>query len=139
MNKHLYISQRSSVSLLNVTIIYILTETFFLFNNSITTKYNLFFLLFFCYLMVCMLFFGNKNIGMYFFKSDYKKKYSFSKFLLYNFLYTLSASTVYLEVFFFLDVLLINTFCIQCIMLSKYGKTTHSYFTNVELKQRVSI
>lgn len=133
MNKPLYISQRSTVSLLNITIIYIINEIFFLFNNPTITKYKLFFLLYFSYLIVCLLFFKNKNIGMYFFKSDYKKKYSFSKFLLYNFLYTISASTVYLKAFFFLDIFLINIFCVQCLMLLKFGKTTHSYFTNVEL------
>ena len=133
MNKPLYISQRSTVSLLNITIIYIINEIFFLFNNPTITKYKLFFLLYFSYLIVCPLFFKNKNIGMYFFKSDYKKKYSFSKFLLYNFLYTISASTVYLKAFFFLDIFLINIFCVQCLMLLKFGKTTHSYFTNVEL------
>ncbi len=134
MNKSLYISQRCSVSLLNITIIYAFTELFFLFNFDNTSRYNLFFVLYFIYLMICLLFFKNINIGMYFFKSNYKKKYSFTRLLFYNFLYTISASTIYLNVFFFLDVFLINIFCIQCLMLFKFNKTTHSYFTNVELE-----
>jgi len=127
MDKSLYISQRSSVSLLNISIIYIVNELIFLSNIGLMIdKYYSFIFLYFLYLSICLFFFQNKNIGMFFFKSEYKKKYKFSKFLFYNFLYTISASTIYLECFFFLDVFLINIFCIQCIMLLKFGKTTHS-------------
>jgi hypothetical protein len=79
--------------------------------------YNLFFLFF------------NKNIclGMILMGTRWKKRVSFHNELLYVFLYTLSFSTIFMKIWFPLDVLLINLIFLQLPTILVTGTTFHGF------------
>ena len=134
MKKSIYVSQRACVSLLNITIVYILVELLCLFLENYMSKWFVFTILYFSYLTVCMIFFDNVNLGMYFFNSQYVQHYSYVNHTIYNIFYTLSASTIYLKAFFFLDMFFLNMFLIQCMCLVLKGNTLHALISKVHVK-----
>jgi hypothetical protein len=76
-----------------------------------------------------MIFNKNRDLGMIFNRTYWEMEYSLKQKVVYNLLYTLSFSTLFVKIFFPFDLFLINILFLQLPIIYLTGTTLHGYLS----------
>jgi len=125
--KQTSIIQKIIPSIINVVFVFLVTSPVFLINPSYSLMVLVWVITFFLYNLFFLIFFENRDLGMMIVKTHWKKDYPVLNQLLYAILYTASFATLFIWIWFPLDLFLINMLCLQlpCMLLT--GTTLHGY------------
>ena len=85
--------------------------------------------IFFAYNLIFLFYNDNRCLGMMLYGTHWKKKVHFNHELLYIVLYTASFSSVFMQIWFPFDILLINLLIIQLPTILITGTTLHGYLS----------
>lgn len=123
------ILQKLFSSIVIVLIIFVITIPVLLINPSYSLIFKVWVGAFFIYNLIFIIFFKNRDLGMMIIGTYWKEDYPILKQLLYAVLYTISFTTLFIWIFFPLDLFLFNMFCLQlpCVLLT--GTTLHGYLS----------
>lgn len=81
---------------------------------------------FFLYSLLFLMTPSKRDLGMFVVKSYWKEPYSLQAFVIYTVLYTLSFSTLFVQILFPFDILILNLIA-QAIVIRYTGTTIHGY------------
>ena len=123
------IFQKLAASLINFLLAGVLSlPIFFLFDSVTLWKISLI-IIFFLDSFLFMLLNKNRDLGMIIVKTYWQKQYSIKQQILYNCLYTVSFSTLFVWVIFPFDIFLINLLLVQLPFVMITGTTAHGYLS----------
>ena len=93
---------------------------------------------FFIYEMIFLLRKDRRDLGMIVGKTFWKTPFSDSQYIFYNILYTLSFSTLFFNIIFPFDLLLINLLLIQLPLVVLTKTTLHGYLSGMMTLDSIS-
>lgn len=126
--KRTNIFEKAAASFINMILIFIISIPLFLYFGWSTVFKLSVIGLFLIYSLVFHMRHNHRCIGMRIIKTHWERNYSAKHNLIYSFLYTLSFSTIFIWVFFPLDVFMLNMI-LQTICIFITGTTIHGYLS----------
>ncbi len=116
-------------SIINVFLIFLISLPIAFFYGFETVWKILIIFIFFLISILFMIFNKNRDLGMILMKTYWKKEYSIRQELVYNLLYTLSFSTLFVKIYLPFDLFIINILLIQLPTVLITRTTLHGYLS----------
>ena len=116
-------------SIINVAIVLLISSPILILKSSVLEKKLIIIGLFFLYGLIFIFFNNGRDLGMILFKTYWKEHYPLIQMLIYNFLYTLSFSTLFFWKFFPFDIFLFNMLVLQLPIILLTGTTLHGFLS----------
>lgn len=131
MNKITTVAEKLFASIINIIFVILVTSPL-LFILGFSTKWKSITIIVFLFYELILIFTKQKrDLGMLVIGSYWKQPFTISQYIIFNIFYALSFATLFFQIIFPGDLLLINLLLIQlpCVMLTKY--TLHGYLSGM--------